>query len=94
MQIQAEIRVINEKRTGVSSSNGLAWQRQEIIIAWQEPLDNGGSLEQVLSVQLHGMSVDIFEKSQKRVGDVIEGDLRFSTRIYNGRVYNEVGLFL
>lgn len=95
MQIQALIKVINPAQTGVSKTSGNAWKRQQIVIGWDEPYGTDGrSREQLLSVSLVGKSVDQFESLECKVGDTIIGELDFGTRSYQGKVYNDIALYL
>lgn len=93
MQITATIKVVNEKRTGISKSSGNPWQRQEIILGWTDP-GKEGSHEHLLVATLYGKGVDRFEALELGVGSTITGELSFNTRTNNGYVSNEITLFL
>jgi len=95
MKIEAQVKVINEAREGISQSTGNPWKAQDIVIGWQEPRSDGSLREQRLAVTLHGQSVDRFRNQKPIAGaTLVEGDLSFTTETYNGKVYNRVALFL
>ncbi len=95
MQITATISVINPVVTGVSRSNGHEWRSQEVVLSWNKDLGEGRVREQHLQVTLHGEGIDRLAGLNPVAGQtVIEGELDFDTRSYNGRVYNEITLFL
>ncbi len=84
------IAVINESSQGVSSTTGLAWKRQDIVVTWVEHSETGNARTQYLQGTLRGESVDLFEHSDYKVGDTIEVDIEFMTKSYNQRVHNDV----
>lgn len=94
MEIQATIKVINDLRSGVSRTNGNPWKSQDIVIGWTENTPDGRTRDQVILVTLHGTSADIFCEKHFSVGDIITGDISFDTRSFNGRVFNDIALFL
>jgi len=94
-KIHAIVKVINPVRTGVSPSNGREWRSQDIVIGWQRPTGNGYEREQLMLVTLHGDGIDLLAALNPVAGQtVIEGTLDFQTRSFNGRVYNDIVLFL
>ena len=93
MQITATIKVVNEKKMGISKSSGNPWQRQEIILGWTEP-GRENAHEQLLAVTLYGKGVDRLEALELGVGSIVTGELSFNTRTNNGYVSNEITLFL
>ena len=95
MQITATIKVVNDKQSGISRTSGNEWKRQQIILGWEDGFDTEGKTrEQLLMVTLYGRGVERFEELEMKVGDTITGDIDFGTRNVNGRVYNEVTLFI
>ena len=94
MQINATIKVVGEKRTGISKSSGNPWQRQDIILGWVEPGAGNVQHEQLLLVTLYGKGVSRFEELELGVGSAISGDLSFNTRNNNGFVNNDITLYL
>ena len=95
MQITATIKVVNDKQSGISRTSGNEWKRQQIILGWEDGFGTEGKTrEQLLMVTLYGRGVERFEELEMKVGDTITGDIDFGTRNVNGRVYNEVTLFI
>lgn len=95
MQITATIKVVNDKQSGISRTSGNEWKRQQIILGWEDGFGTEGKArEQLLMVTLYGRGVERFEEMEMKVGDTITGDIDFGTRNVNGRVYNEVTLFI
>ena len=95
MKIQALIKVINPVVTGTSQSTGNPYQKQDIVLGWEEQREDGRLRQQLLKVTLHGQSVDRLAQMRPTAGvTVVEGDLVFGTSTYNGKVYNDVTLFI
>ena len=94
MKAQVTVKVINEVRSGMSQSTGNEWRTQDIVVGWTEQTADGRTFEQLVLCTLHGQSVVNFAALNPQPGSVIEGDLRFSTRSYNNRVYNDISLVL
>ena len=94
MKLKVTIRVINPVRTGVSQSTGRAWKSQDVVVAWTEKLVDGRDYENIQLVSMRGDQVDRFAAIGAQVGRVLDVDLAFSTRTYNGKVYNENVMFI
>jgi len=94
MKVQATIRVINEVRQGVSISTGREWKSQDVILAWYEKLADGRDYENIQLVTLHGDQVDRFGQLSPQIGQLMTVDLAFSTRQYNGKVYNDNAMYV
>lgn len=94
MKLKVTIRVVNPVRTGVSPSSGREWKSQDIVVAWTEQLADGRDYENIQQVSLRGEQVDRFAATGVQVGQMLDVDLAFSTRIYNGKVYNDNAMFV
>jgi len=98
MKVQATIRVINPVRQGVSAATGREWKSQELIVAWTEQVTSRDGrefdYENVQLVSLRGEGVERFAALNPQPGMVMEVDLAFGTRQYNGRVFNENVMFV
>jgi len=95
MQITATVNVINKEESGTSRANGNAWRSQSLVLHWVKPLDEGRERDQYLQVTLHGESIDKFAGLNAVEGQTqITGELDFQTRCFNGKVYNEISLYL
>jgi len=94
MKVQATLRVINDVRTGVSMATGRGWKSQDVIVAWNEKLADGRDYENIQLVTLHGDQVDRFAQLNPQIGQLMTVDLAFSTRQFNGRVFNDNSLYV
>ena len=94
MQISVTIRVINDVRTGVSKTSGREYKNQDILVAWTERRRDGFDHENLQVVTLHGENVDKFAAMNAKPGMTIMAEIAFSTRSFNGKVYNDNSLFL
>lgn len=93
MKLNVTIKVINPVVEGVSASTGNPWQRQDIVLAWNEVYTpDGRTREQHLVATLNTAGIAKFAQLECKVGDEIVADLDFDTRCFNGRVVNCVGL--
>jgi len=89
-----EVRVIGEPRSGVSAANGKAWRNQDLVLAWKERLQDGREVENITIASLHGEGVERFATLGIKEGGLLQADIAFGTRSYNGKVYCENRLFI
>lgn len=94
MKINAEVRVIGQVQNGTSSATGMPWKSQDIVLAWPEAMMDGTQAEMRVLATLYGEDVDKFAQMNIAQGTVIQTNLWFSTRSYNGRVYNQITMRL
>ncbi len=81
--------------SGVSKTSGNAYKRQEVVLGWEEEYGNEGrKREMLLCVKLSGSGVEKFAQQEIKPGDVITGQLDFDTNFYNGKVYNNIALYI
>jgi len=91
MVINVLLKSMSEVVNGVSNSTGNAYQSQDILVEWSEPMSDGRERISRLMVRLHTAEVDRLAAMNPVPGQTTLGlDLLFSTRSYNGRVYNDV----
>ena len=91
MQITATIKVIGEIKTGTSQASGNEWKRQDVVLGWEEPYGTEGRMrEQLLQVSLTGKNVEKLAQLECKPGDKLTGNVDFSTRAKDGRVYNDI----
>ena len=94
-KVQAIIKVINPVREGISKTSGKEWKSQDVVIGWVRPTATGYEREQLMAVTLHGESIDRLKALNPVPGQtVVECDLDFQTRMYGGRVYNEITMYV
>lgn len=94
MKLKVKIQVINDVRQGVSAASGRPWTNQDVVISWAETLSDGRVVDNYQLVTLHGEMVDRFAALHPQPGMVIDADVAFGTRQYNGRVFNDNSLYL
>lgn len=94
MKINAEVRVISPVASGISSATGSPWKRQDIVLAWPETMPDGNNVEMRVLATLHGEDIDKFAAMNIASGTVITANIIFTTRPYNGKVYNSVTMKL
>lgn len=86
MKIKGRIRKILPKRSGVSQRTGNQWEAQPFIFEYfNEPSDIYTS-----SILIETMSQEVIAKLEESQEVVI--DIKFATREYEGRYYNDVRL--
>lgn len=94
MKQKVTIRVINDKVSGISKTNGMPWSIQKLHLAWEEPFDESHTTTQLVIVTLRGEDLRLWEERNLQVGDVIDVDLHFYPRQSGKFVDNEVTMRL
>lgn len=82
-KMEFTIKVINEKREGISQRTGNNWKRQDIICEWTD-----GERMNMQKFTLYGDDVDQFGSLAVGIGDRLLATPHWGTEMYNGNVYN------
>jgi len=88
------IQEIHDVRRGVSAVSGVPWQMQDILVSWPEEIDRGFVVTNKQIFTLHGAEVDRFARLNMTVGMMMDADLSFGLRQYNGKWYSSNKLFI
>ncbi len=84
------IAVVQPAQAGRAQTTGEAWERQNIIVKWDETGATGLPHTQYLLGALKGESLELFRHCGYKEGDEVEVDIEFTTGSYNERVSNKV----
>lgn len=84
------IAVVQPAQAGRAQTTGEAWERQNIVVKWDETGPTGLPHTQYLLGALKGESLELFRHCGYKEGDEVEVDIEFTTGSYNERVSNKV----
>lgn len=88
---KVQIRVVNPKVEDDNPATGEKRKRQDIVVAWTEQRPDGSQKDQLIITTLYNEQQKLFEDCQYKVGDTLEMDINFSTRLGgDGKVYNSI----
>lgn len=86
MEIKARVKMIGEKKSGVSNSTGNPWQRKSLLLEW---IDSEGTHR--VWGDLFNQEVDDFDQQGFKAGEEAMVRLRFTSRSFtSGFVSNSV----
>lgn len=84
------IAVVHPYESGKSLTTGQIWERQDMVVTWEETSPTGLVHTQYLLGTLKGESLALFRHCGYDEGDEVELDIEFYTNCYNDKVHNKV----
>lgn len=94
MKKTVKIAVILPLANGKSQTTGESWERQDIVVKWEETNAEGQVRTQYLLGSLKGESLDLFRHCDYGVDDELEVEIDFNTASYGHKVFNNVNFRL
>lgn len=85
-----KIAVVHPFASGKSLTTGQTWERQDMVVTWNETSAEGQVRTQYLFGTLRGESLALFRHCGYAEGDELEVDIEFYTNYYNDKVLNKV----
>ena len=91
MKVKGTIKVVNERRNGVSEMTGAQWCVQDVVLEMENTVSP--SLPERLVATMSGLTISEFDHLRLGVGSVINAELHFNTvRTRSGFVTTRISL--